>query len=97
MPVYEYKCSGCEKVFEVVQKFSDEPLKVCPGCGGKLGKLISNTSFVLKGTGWYLTDYARAGKDKPAATAGKAGAGGDSAGGGNGSKAEKKSEEPSKP
>ena len=61
MPIYEYQCIACEKITEAMQKFSDEPLTVCPECGGQLKKLISNTSFVLKGTGWYKTDYA--GKD----------------------------------
>ncbi len=58
MPIYEYKCLNCSNQMEVMQKFSDEPLATCPECGGELKKLISNTSFVLKGTGWYLTDYA---------------------------------------
>lgn len=57
MPIYEYKCDSCSKQFEIFQKFSDEPLSQCE-CGGRLRKLISNTSFVLKGTGWYKTDYA---------------------------------------
>ena len=61
MPIYEYQCVSCEKITEVMQKFSDAQLTVCPECGGELKKLISNTSFVLKGTGWYKTDYA--GKD----------------------------------
>lgn len=58
MPIYEYKCLKCEKIHEVMQKFSDEPLSTCPSCGGQLKKLISNSSFILKGTGWYKTDYA---------------------------------------
>ena len=58
MPIYEYECSGCKKVHEVMQKITEEPLTKCPRCGGKLRKKISNTSFVLKGTGWYATDYA---------------------------------------
>lgn len=57
MPIYEYKCTKCNEQFEVIQKFSDEPLKKCKSCGGKLKKLITNTSFVLKGSGWYVTDY----------------------------------------
>lgn len=59
MPVYEYQCQKCGKRHEVMQKFSDPLLTTCPVCKGKLKKLISNTSFVLKGTGWYVTDYAR--------------------------------------
>jgi putative FmdB family regulatory protein len=58
MPIYEYECSGCGKQFEIFQKFSDEPLSRCQDCGGHVHKLISRTSFVLKGTGWYVTDYA---------------------------------------
>jgi putative FmdB family regulatory protein len=58
MPIYEYRCLKCDEIHEVMQKFSDEPLSTCPSCGGELKKLISNTSFILKGTGWYKTDYA---------------------------------------
>jgi putative FmdB family regulatory protein len=57
MPVYEYKCTKCNKKFEVMQKISADPLTVCSSCGGELKKLITNTSFVLKGTGWHVTDY----------------------------------------
>ncbi|MFQ5481053.1 MAG: FmdB family zinc ribbon protein [Thermodesulfobacteriota bacterium] len=60
MPIYEYRCPDCEKVFEVMQKFSDDPVKECRFCAGKkVEKLISRSSFVLKGTGWYQSDYAR--------------------------------------
>lgn len=65
MPIYEYQCLACEKITEVMQKFSDAPLDVCPECGGHLKKLISNSSFVLKGTGWYKTDYASGGASAP--------------------------------
>ena len=58
MPVYEYKCLRCKEIHEKVQRFTDEPLTICPDCGGRLKKIISNTSFILKGTGWYKTDYA---------------------------------------
>lgn len=58
MPIYEYRCLKCEKKLEVVRKFSDPPLRVCPECGGALRKLISNTSFVLKGSGWYSDGYS---------------------------------------
>ena len=68
MPIYEYECLSCKEVHEKVQKFADEPLTVCPKCGGKLKKLISNTSFVLKGTGWYKTDYASGDKSLTNAT-----------------------------
>lgn len=66
MPLYEYQCATCHKVHEVMQKFSDEPLKTCPDCEGVVTKLISMTSFSLKGTGWYATDYKKSGK--PAVT-----------------------------
>ena len=59
MPIYEYKCRDCGKVFEIFQKISDKPLKECRFCKGKLDKLISNCSFQLKGTGWYVTDYKK--------------------------------------
>lgn len=58
MPIYEYACMQCGKIDEVIQKFSDKPLKKCNHCSGKLQKLISHSSFHLKGTGWYATDYA---------------------------------------
>ena len=61
MPIYEYKCSECG-VFEVTQRITEDPLEECPACQGEIKKLISNTSFQLKGTGWYITDYGR-GKD----------------------------------
>jgi putative FmdB family regulatory protein len=57
MPIYEYKCTKCGKDFEVMQKMSEAPLTICKSCGGELKKLITNTSFVLKGGGWYVTDY----------------------------------------
>jgi putative FmdB family regulatory protein len=58
MPIYEYECSKCGKIDEVLQKFSDKPLVRCKHCSGKLHKLVSHSSFHLKGTGWYITDYA---------------------------------------
>lgn len=57
MPVYEYKCTNCNEQFEVMQKITDDPLTKCNSCGGELKRLITNTSFVLKGSGWYITDY----------------------------------------
>jgi putative FmdB family regulatory protein len=58
MPIYEYDCPKCGE-FERTQRITDEPLKRCPTCRSKVRKLISNTSFQLKGSGWYVTDYAR--------------------------------------
>ncbi|RMD57934.1 MAG: zinc ribbon domain-containing protein [Nitrospirae bacterium] len=57
MPIYEYECRSCKKRIEVFQKINDAPLTKCEFCGGELKKCISNTSFVLKGSGWYVTDY----------------------------------------
>jgi putative FmdB family regulatory protein len=61
MPIYEYNCQKCG-TFETTQRITEKPLSKCPTCKGKVRKLISNTSFQLKGTGWYVTDYARKGK-----------------------------------
>jgi len=58
MPIYEYACDDCGKLCEVIQKVTDEPISTCPECSGQMHKLISHTSFILKGTGWYVTDYA---------------------------------------
>ena len=58
MPIYEYECESCGEVIEDWQKFSDDPLSTCKSCGGKLHKLISHSSFHLKGSGWYVTDYS---------------------------------------
>ncbi len=57
MPIYEYECTKCGNFTEALQKFSDKPLTRCKNCGGKLHKLISHSSFHLKGSGWYVTDY----------------------------------------
>lgn len=59
MPIYEYECENCGRHFEVWQKITDDPLTTCEVCQGKLRKLISQSSFILKGSGWYVTDYAR--------------------------------------
>jgi putative FmdB family regulatory protein len=63
MPLYEYECQSCGKRTEVLQRFDDPPLAVCPSCGGEVKKLISSPAFQFKGTGWYVTDYA--GKKAP--------------------------------
>ena len=57
MPIYEYECQDCGKRFEIFQRISEEPLNECRACGGKLRRLISQCSFQLKGSGWYVTDY----------------------------------------
>ena len=58
MPIYEYECAECGKTDEVVQKMNDEPLSTCRHCSGKLTKLISQSSFHLKGGGWYADEYS---------------------------------------
>jgi putative FmdB family regulatory protein len=62
MPLYEYQCDACAHRFEVIQKFSDAPIDVCPKCGGAVKKLLSSPAIQFKGTGWYITDYARKGE-----------------------------------
>jgi putative FmdB family regulatory protein len=59
VPIYEYQCTKCGEKFEAFQKITDEPLSNCKFCQGSVEKLISQSSFQLKGSGWYLTDYAR--------------------------------------
>jgi len=84
MPIYEYRCEHCGD-FEQDQRITDPPLERCPKCRRKVRRLISNTSFQLKGSGWYVTDYARKGNG------GGTGAKKDDSGGGSGS-SESKSE-----
>ncbi|HWP85405.1 MAG TPA: FmdB family zinc ribbon protein [Terriglobia bacterium] len=59
MPLYEYQCKACEHRFEVIQKFSDQPVRACPRCGKDVERLLSSPAIQFKGTGWYVTDYAR--------------------------------------
>ena len=59
MPLYEYLCDACGHRFELIQKFSDPPVTTCPKCSGVVHKVISAPAFQLKGTGWYITDYAK--------------------------------------
>ena len=82
MPIYEYSCAKCGKTIEVIQKMSDKPLKTHAKCGGKLSKLISAAGFQFKGTGWYVTDYARKGQqhsDSKPESSGSSGSAGDTA------------------
>jgi putative FmdB family regulatory protein len=60
MPIYEYVCGKCGQKTEVIQRVNEAPLKVCPHCGGRLKKAISAPAIQFKGSGWYVTDYARA-------------------------------------
>ena len=78
MPLYEYQCDACAHRFEQIQKFSDPPPASCPRCGGAVRKLVSSPAIQFKGTGWYVTDYARQGKKDPAEAESK-GAGADGA------------------
>jgi putative FmdB family regulatory protein len=57
MPIYEYQCDNCDRQFEIMQRMTEPLLSTCDKCGGHVRRLISQTSFVLKGSGWYVTDY----------------------------------------
>jgi putative FmdB family regulatory protein len=69
MPLYEYQCDACAHRFEVIQKYSDAPVDACPKCGGAVSKLLSSPAIQFKGSGWYITDYARSGKSDPGSVA----------------------------
>ncbi|ADH84970.1 FmdB family zinc ribbon protein [Desulfurivibrio alkaliphilus] len=69
MPIYEYECQSCQKITEARQSISDAPLSTCDSCGGALSKIISQSSFQLKGGGWYADGYSN-GKSKGCAAAG---------------------------
>src|SRR5581483_6304228 len=73
MPLYEYACHRCGKTFEVMQKFSDAPLTVHEDCGGEVERLISPPALQFKGSGWYITDYARGGNASPGEKNGSSG------------------------
>lgn len=76
MPLYEYECDACGKRFERIQKFSDPPIEVCANCGkGPIRKLVSSPAIQFKGSGWYITDYAK----KSSTDAGSSKSSGDSA------------------
>jgi putative FmdB family regulatory protein len=62
MPLYEYKCEKCGDLFEVRQKFADEPLRIHEKCGGLVNRLLSAPALQFKGSGWYVNDYAKASK-----------------------------------
>ena len=68
MPLYEYQCDACGHRFEHIQKFSDPLLTVCPECGDAIRKLVSSPAIQFKGTGWYVTDYAKKGTGDTAAS-----------------------------
>lgn len=64
MPLYEYSCHNCGEKFEVMQKFSDPPVKIHEACGGEVERLLSAPALQFKGSGWYVTDYGRNGSAK---------------------------------
>lgn len=70
MPLYEYQCDACAHRFELIRKYSDPPVETCPVCGGAVQKLFSSPAIQFKGSGFYITDYARAGKGEAASTTG---------------------------
>ena len=70
MPLYEYRCVKCGALVEKIQKFSDPPLTKCEKCGAKLERLLSAPAIQFKGSGWYITDYARKGGAAPSASSG---------------------------
>jgi putative FmdB family regulatory protein len=64
VPIYEYECESCDERFELMQKFSDKPVKRCPRCGGAVHKVLSPPALLFKGSGWYVTDYANSERKK---------------------------------
>jgi putative FmdB family regulatory protein len=70
MPLYEYQCESCRKRFERIQRFTDPPVESCPACGGPVRKLLSSPAIQFKGSGWYITDYAKKGAAETAKTDG---------------------------
>jgi putative FmdB family regulatory protein len=68
MPTYEYECLGCRRVFEVRQRISEAPLTTCDACGGEVRRLLSPAPFILKGEGWYVTDYPSSARKKALAS-----------------------------
>jgi putative FmdB family regulatory protein len=93
MPLYEYQCDACAHRFEVIQKYSDPPIDVCPKCGSAVSKLLSSPAIQFKGSGFYLTDYGRAGKTESSnVSAGKNESGGSASESKSESKAESKSD-----
>jgi putative FmdB family regulatory protein len=73
MPLYEYECGSCGRRFERIQKFSDPPVTECPTCGGPVHKLVSSPAIQFKGSGFYITDYAKSGKSSETESSAKAG------------------------
>lgn len=82
MPLYEYQCKKCHHRFERIQKFSDPHVKKCPDCGGPVEQVLSAPAVQFKGSGWYVTDYAKksSGSTATSSSNGESGSSGDSAG-----------------
>jgi putative FmdB family regulatory protein len=82
MPLYEYQCKKCHHRFERIQKFSDPHVKKCPDCGGPVEQVLSAPAVQFKGSGWYVTDYAKKSSGSAASSSsnGESGSSGDSAG-----------------
>ena len=82
MPLYEYQCKKCHHRFERIQKFSDPHVKECPDCGGPVEQFLSAPAVQFKGSGWYVTDYAKksSGSTASSSSNGESGSSGDSAG-----------------
>ena len=78
MPLYEFRCLNCDHQFEVIRKFSDPPVEKCPKCGGPVRKLMSSPAIQFKGSGWYITDYARKGSTGSGESKSESGGGADS-------------------
>ena len=71
MPLYEYQCKKCGHIFEKILKFSDKPIKKCPECGGAVEQMISAPAVQFKGSGWYVTDYAKKSQSSSSSDGGK--------------------------
>ncbi|HVR30440.1 MAG TPA: FmdB family zinc ribbon protein [Thermoanaerobaculia bacterium] len=91
MPIYDYLCEQCAETTEAIQRMGDPPLVVCPKCGGPLRKKISAPAFQFKGSGWYVTDYARKG-ESAARSSDSSESGGDDSSAGSAKKIEPKPE-----
>ena len=72
MPLYEYQCDACAHRFEVIQQYKDAPIDVCPKCGGIVKKLLSSPAIQFRGSGFYITDYARKGSESATTKSGEA-------------------------
>jgi putative FmdB family regulatory protein len=75
LPLYEYKCKKCGRTMEKIRKFSDPPLTICENCGGELEQLLSSPAIQFKGSGWYITDYAK--KSSPGSSSGESASSGE--------------------